>query len=109
MAPSIVNYYYQAAMMEHILQWTNPPNTGVDTSNWTVKILVKFWRKNYQKVMPGLSPLASFLWHSLFKEVIKLDNLGDWKLAGRTQFFKLGKRLLGGSPGLSTSTGKYEV
>lgn len=63
----------------------------ISTSNWTVKILCRFWQKVFKNVMPVLSPLASFVWHLQFKEVTKYDDFREWRIADKIQFCKLGK------------------
>lgn len=63
------------------------------SSNWAVKnkILCSFWQKVYKRVMPGLSPLACFVWYLQFKEAMKYDNFREWRRADKIQFCKLGK------------------
>lgn len=108
-----VAHYYQAAMLDHASQWMNASSRRmweleqrgiavplsewmlgtsqtVNTSHTMTKILVSFWKKHREKVILGLSPLASFCGIP-FQEAVKLGNFSNWSAAAVTQFFKLGK------------------
>lgn len=109
-----IEYYYLAAMLEHFSHWTNFSNRrvweleqrgiavplsewilggchSIKTSHWITKTMVSFWKKHGEKVLMGLSPLASFLLHPMFQEAVKLHDFNNWKSPGYTHFFKLGK------------------
>lgn len=58
-------------------------------SNRILSILLRVWKRCMVQLIPTLSPLASTVWHSLFQEVIKLDDYKKWRQEGLARFGNL--------------------
>lgn len=107
--------YYQAALIEYIIQWWEQSDRSWDikqmnikmslnewclqdeagiklnTTNCTLGVFMKIWGKCSKQLLPTLSPLASVVWHPRFHHVITTDNFHNWRLVGLDRFGSLGK------------------
>lgn len=74
-------------------EWCLLGNSGFRllSPNCILTILQQAWRMNRASLIPTLSPLVSFLWHTLFKEARKNDNFNSWKEKGLDKFGRLGR------------------
>lgn len=58
--------------------------------NRLVDILTAVWKMMVSQLVPSISPLACFLWHSLFQQVSTHDNFSRWQEENLVQFQNLG-------------------
>lgn len=59
--------------------------------NRITKMLMLQWRKLSPELISGISPLMTFIWHPLFREIWRDGRYENWKMKEVFQFRHLGK------------------